>query len=165
MNVELDKRDLDLITMLRGNSRLSAREIARRLGISVGTVQMRLKKLEDSGIINKYTVDINLEKLGYQFPVLIDIKVSRGKIRLVEDELRKLGNVSAIYDITGEYDITIIARFRSRSDLDNFIKNLLEHKYIERTHTKLILNIICENKYEGYLKELYDGMSEKKRKR
>ena len=91
----------------------------------------------------------------YSGPVLIDIKVSGGKLKEVEERLKDEENVSAVYDITGEYDITIIARFRNRHDLDNFVKKLQTLENVERTHTKLILNVVCENSREGYLNELY----------
>ena len=145
----------DIDKILMNNSRLSIRKIARMLKLSPGTVQVRIKRLEDLGIIRKYTIDIDLEKLGYQFPVLIDIKVSGGKLKEVEERLKDEENVSAVYDITGEYDITIIARFRNRHDLDNFVKKLQTLENVERTHTKLILNVVCENSREGYLNELY----------
>ncbi len=150
----IDKRDLEIISLLLENSRVSAREIARRLRLSTGTVQARIKRLEEMGVIKGYTLELNLEELGYQFPVLIDIKVSKGKMRIIEEKLSQMDNVSAVYDITGEYDITVIARFRTRRELDAFIKHLQEMEYIERTNTKLILNVICENKREGYIREM-----------
>lgn len=153
-NIDLDKRDLEILSILLNNSRLSAREIARRLRLSTGTVQARIKRLEHIDIIKKYTVDLSMDNLGYQFPVLIDIKVLKGKMKDVEERLSEMSNVSAVYDITGEYDITVIARFLTRQDLDKFIKKLQGFEYIERTHTKLILNVIKENKREGYVEEI-----------
>ncbi len=148
----VDYRDIQILSILINNSRVSAREIARRLGLSAGTVQARIKRLEELGIIEGYTIKLNLEKLGYIFPVLIDIKVSKGKIRQVEHELSKYDNVYAVYDITGDYDITIFALFKSRWELDDFIKEINEHRYIERTHTRLILNVITQAKVKGFLK-------------
>ena len=156
---ELDRRDLEIMSILLEKSRVSSREIARKMKLSTGTVQARIKRLEEIGVINKYTVDLNMDNLGYRFPVLIDIKVSKGKMRFIEEKLNKMSNVSAVYDITGEYDITVIARFLTRGDLDSFIKKLQEMEYIERTNTKLILNVISENKRLGYIKELLDKIS------
>ena len=158
-NVKMDRRDLDILSILLRKSRMSAREISRRIGLSTGTVQMRIKRLEEMGIIKKYTVDLDMDELGYQFPVLIDIKVSKGMMKAIEDRLSKMPNVSAVYDITGEYDITVIARFINRSDLDSFIKRLQEMEYIERTNTKLILNVISENRRGGYIEELLNKIS------
>ena len=156
LQYDVDKLDLKILSILSENSRLSAREISRRLKISVGTVQARLKRLEDLGIIRGYTIDINWEALGYDFPVLIDVKVAKGMLRAVEEEVSKNANVSSVYDITGEYDIAIIAWFRSRSELDDFVKKLQSIEYVERTHTKLILNIISEGVKKGLLNKLLE---------
>lgn len=159
MSEQMDKRDLEILFTLMKNSRLSSREIAKRVKLSTGTVQARIKRLENLGIIKGYTVDLNVDALGYQFPVLIDIKVKGGKIREVSNMISEMPNVYAVYDITGEYDICVIARFRTRKDLDVFIKKLNEHEYVERTHTKLILNIVKENKRDGFLSELLDSIA------
>jgi len=150
----IDKLDLKILGLLISNSRLSGRELARRLGVSVGTIQARIKRMEDLGVIRRYTIDIDRERLGFDFPVLIDVKVSKGMLREVEEEISKIPYVSSVYDITGEYDITVIAWFRTRAELDNFVKNLQTLKYVERTHTKLILNIICENEKIGLINKL-----------
>ena len=159
VEIVLDKRDLEIMSILLEKSRVSGREIARKMKLSTGTVQARIKRLEKIGVIKKYTVDLDMDTLGYQFPVLIDIKVSKGKMKFIEEKLSKMSNVSAVYDITGEYDITVIARFLTRRDLDSFIKKLQEIEYIERTNTKLILNVISENKRLGYIRELLDKIS------
>jgi len=154
----LDKLDLKIIRLLLENGRASSRELSRRLGVSVGTVEARRKRLEDMGVIRGYTVDIDLEKLGYVFPVVIDVKVKGGFLKEVEERLASLDDVSAVYDITGEYDITVYAWFRSREDLDRFIKDLQRFEYVDRTHTKLILNIVSEGVRKGYVDKLIDGM-------
>jgi|GEM_PF-70308 len=153
---DVDRLDIKILSLLAENSRLSAREISRRLKISVGTVQARLKRLEDLKIIKGYTIDINWESLGYSFPVLIDVKVSKGMLRYVEESVAKDPNVTSVYDITGEYDIAIIAWFRSRHELDNFVKKLQSMEYVERTHTKLILNIIVEGVKKGLIESFLE---------
>lgn len=152
--MKVDKLDIKILRELISNSRLSSRELARRLGVSVGTIELRRKRLEDSKIIKKYTVDLDLEKLGFIFPVIIDVKVKGGFLREVENELSKYDNVYAVYDVTGEYDITVFAWFRSRGELDVFIKEVQKMEYVDRTHTKLILNIVTQSKREGFIKLL-----------
>ena len=53
-------------------------------------------------------------------------------------------NVCSIYDITGEYDSMMVAKFTTTDELNAFIKELAEHKHVMRTSTKLVLNIIKE---------------------
>ena len=146
-NEIIDDRDRKILKLLVNNSRLSIRQLAKRLKLSPGTVQLRLKRLKDLGLIKGYTTLIDYSKLGYEFPVLIDVRVSRGRLFEVEREIAKHPNVVAVYDVTGNYDIAIIARFKRRKDLDNFVKNLQKIEYVERTNTRLILNIIVENKW------------------
>ena len=140
----VDEKDLKILEVLQENSRLSFRQLAKKTGLSVATVISRVKRLEEMGIIKKYTVEINYSKLGLDFPVIIDVRVSKGKLFEVEEEIAKDPHVLAVYDITGDFDVAILARFRTRKELDKFVKELQKMKYVERTYTKLILNIIKE---------------------
>ncbi len=159
IHMELDRLDLKILSILLREGRISSRELSRRLGVSVGTVEARRKRLEDMGVIRRYTVDIDLERLGYIFPVMIDVKVRGGFLREVEERLASMPNVQAVYDITGEYDITLYAWFRTRSELDSFIKEVQRIEYVDRTHTRLILNIVSEGVKEGYVESLLEGLS------
>jgi len=142
----LDEKDRKILSVLLNDSRVSLRQIAKRTGLSLSTVASRLRRLESLGIIKKYTVEIDLEKLGYVFPVIIDVKVSKGKLFEVEKEIAKHPNVLAVYDITGEYDVSVYAVFKSRKELDNFVKMLQRMNYVDRTHTKLILNVVKDER-------------------
>ncbi|MEB3772596.1 MAG: AsnC family transcriptional regulator, partial [Desulfurococcales archaeon] len=61
----IDEKDKVIVDMLRENARVSYSEIARKLGISEVAVMKRVKKLEASGVIKKYTVIVDYKKLGY----------------------------------------------------------------------------------------------------
>jgi len=145
-SVGLDERDKMILKILLRDSRLSLRQIAKKTGLSLSTIASRLRKLEKTGVIKKYTIEIDPEKLGYVFPVIIDVKVSKGKLFEVEKEIAKHPNVLAVYDITGEYDVTVYAIFKTRKELDNFVKMLQRIENIERTHTKLILNVVKDER-------------------
>ena len=82
--------------------------------------------------------------MGYDFPVIIDVRVSEGKLLEVEQEIAKNPHVIAVYDITGEFDVSVYAIFKNRHQLDAFVKNLQKMKYVERTNTKLVLNAITK---------------------
>ena len=142
--VSLDEKDLQILRILQENSRLSSRQIAKIVGLSPATVQARMRRLEEAKVIRRYTIEIDFDKLGYTLPVLIDVRVSEGRLFEVEEEIAKNPNVIAVYDVTGEFDVTVLAKFRSRRELDKFVKELQKMKYVERTYTRLILNIIVE---------------------
>jgi Lrp/AsnC family transcriptional regulator for asnA, asnC and gidA len=142
--MELDKTDEKIVAVLQENAKLSYRQIAKKVNISVATVLNRVKKLEREGIIKKYTVLLDYEKLGFDVPVLVDIRVAKGKLFNVEKKIATHPNVFAIYDKTGAFDATIVAKFKNRKSMDHFIKTIQTYDFIERTETQLILNTIKE---------------------
>lgn len=140
-----DRTDREILNLLIKNSRLSFRTLAKKLNISVATVSHRILELERKGIIKNYTAILNHEKLGYTLSAVIEIRISRGRLIEVEKGLSKKKNVCAIYDITGDTDALIIAKFKDRADLNSFVKHLLKDRYISRTYTHLVLNTIKED--------------------
>jgi DNA-binding Lrp family transcriptional regulator len=140
----IDKTDGRIINTLLNNSRLSGREIADKLDLSTATVVNRIRKLESKGIIRKHSAILDYGKLGYNIEALIDVIVKHGKEDLVMNKIAKNTNVFAVYDITGDFDITAIVRFQTREDLNKFLKELRSDEYVERTHTRLILNVVKE---------------------
>ena len=77
--------------------RLSYNEIARRIGIAVGTVATRINNLEKQGVIKGYSTIVDAEKVGYDVVAVIEVTVSRGKITEVEEEVAKNAYNTAIF--------------------------------------------------------------------
>jgi len=140
-----DEIDRKIINAYLQDSRLSYREIAKRLGIAVGTVMTRTKKLESQGIIESYSAILNHNKLGYELTVITEIKVSKGKLVEMETEIAKMKVTCAVYDVTGDNDAIIIAKFKNRQELNQFTKKLLSMSFVERTNTHIVLDTIKEN--------------------
>jgi DNA-binding Lrp family transcriptional regulator len=142
--MELDPIDKGVLNALLEDSRLSYRQIAKKLRISPATVMHRVNRLLKDGIIRSHTISLDYEKLGFDVNVLIEVRVSRGKLFDVEKRIAGHPNVYAVYDITGDFDAVIIAKFPSRKSMDAFLKKLQTFEFVERTETKLILNTIKE---------------------
>jgi DNA-binding Lrp family transcriptional regulator len=140
-----DEIDLNILKVLQEDSRLSFNKIATKLKISTGTAYNRIKNLEEKGIIKGYSVQIDNEKLGYSMTALILIQAEGIHLVKVENEIAKIKNVVSVYDITGDYDVAIIARFRDRIGLNNFVKKLLTISYVKRTVTNVVLNVVKED--------------------
>ena len=143
--MELSETDVKILKALLEDARYSSRQIAKNVGVSVGTVLSRIKKMEDDGLIKGYSVILDHEKLGYQLTVVTEITVAKGKLVETEQELAKIPNVTGVYDVTGLTDAIIIAKFKSREDLGAFTKKLLALPYIERTNTHVVLTSVKEN--------------------
>ncbi len=142
--MQLEETDKKILNVIIDNSRLSLREIAKRVNVSVATVMHHVKRLEKEGIIKKYTAKLDYEKAGYDVEVVIEIRISKGKLFEVEKKIAMHPNVFAVYDITGAFDAVVLARFKTRRLMDNFLKKLQTYEFVERTETKLVLNTIKE---------------------
>ncbi len=141
----MDKIDEKILKNLLVDARLSARQLSLKLGLSTVTVLSRIKKLEKEKIIKGYTSILNHEKLGYDLTAVIEIIAKKDKLVQVEDELSGIENVCAVYDVTGNTDTLIIAKFKGREDLSKFIKNLSAISNVESTITHVVLNTVKED--------------------
>ncbi len=143
--MELGETDMKILKALLEDARFSSRQIAKNVGVSVGTVLSRIKKMEDEGHIKGYAVMLDHEKLGYELTVVTEITVAKGKLVETETEVAKIPNVCSVYDVTGLTDAVIVAKFKSREDLGAFTKRLLALPYVERTNTHVVLTTVKEN--------------------
>ena len=143
--MSLNETDLKILEVLLEDARFSSRQIAKKVGVSVGTVLSRIKKMEDEGIIKGYSVIMDHEKLGYQLTVVMEVTVSKGRLIEMENEIAKIPNVCSVYDVTGLTDAFIIAKFKTREELGRFTKRLLALPYIERTNTHVVLTTMKED--------------------
>ncbi len=142
---KVDDVDRKIIRLLQEDSRKSFNKIAESLGIAVGTAYNRVKNLEEKGILKGYTILVDSAKLGYGLTALILIEAEGRYLPEVEKEIAELDEVMSIYDITGDYDIAVIARFKNRNTLNNFIKSTLKMPHVSRTVTNVVLNVVKED--------------------
>lgn len=142
---DVDDIDRNIIRLLQEDSRKSFNKIAESLGIAVGTAYNRVKTLEDKGILKGYTIIVDPTKLGYGLTALILIQADGRYLSEVEKELAKLDEVISIYDITGDYDIAVVARFMNRATLNSFIKSTLKMPHVSKTVTNVVLNVVKED--------------------
>ena len=142
---KLDKVDLGIIKLLQEDSRLSFNKIASRLGISVGTAYNRIKNLEEKGVLSAYTVLVDPFRLGFTMTAIVLIQAEGTHLVDVEKQIAKMENVVSVYDVTGDFDIAVIVRFRDRTGLNAFVKSLLAMSYVRRTVTNVVLNVVKED--------------------
>ncbi|MBN2459050.1 Lrp/AsnC family transcriptional regulator [Candidatus Woesearchaeota archaeon] len=143
--VEIDDVDKKIINSLIDDARLSYRQLASKVGVSVATAINRAKRLEKSGVIVKYTIGVKYSLIGYDMQIIMDVRIAKGKLYEVEDKIAKHPNVFAVYDNTGPFDATIIAKFKDRKSADAFIKKVQTYDFVERTETKLLLSTVTEH--------------------
>ena len=143
--MQSDHTDVKILRSLLEDARLSSRQTARKVGVSVGTVLARIKKMEQDGVIKGYSAVLDHEKLGYELTVVTEITVSKGKLLEMEKQIGRIPNVCAVYDVTGSTDAIAIAKFRNRKELSDFTKGLLAMPFVERTNTHVVLATVKED--------------------
>ena len=142
---ELEELDNAILKILSEKGRSSHRYIADDLGKSHLTIKKHIDELEKKEIITGYGAIIDLEKLGFEIIALIELTISKGKMLEVEKKIAQNPNVFGVYDITGTYDALILARFKTRAQLSEMIKDEIHGSpYVERTNTHIVLNVIKE---------------------
>lgn len=149
--VDIDDTDRKIINLFNKDGRMSYRKIANNLNISIGTVHNRVEKLTKSGVIRKFAPVIDHNKLGYTLTTVIGVRVKGGLLKNWENRTAYHKNVLCMYDVTGEFDAIIIARFRDTQELDDFIKGLLKQPDVQRTYTQTVLNIVKEEINSGQI--------------
>ncbi|MGB6501540.1 MAG: Lrp/AsnC family transcriptional regulator [Thermoplasmata archaeon] len=142
----LDSLDRSILEELNVDARKSHREIAHRLKVSPTTVSTRIARLEEQGVITGYVPLLDDELLGWDLWAAIGIRISKGRLREVEERLARDPHAYAIYDVTGDYDALLIGRFRDRRDLDRFVKHALQDPHVERSNTQVVLNRVKEDR-------------------
>ncbi len=142
--IRLDETDKKILNILLDDSRQSFRDIAKRIKKSPVTVMKRIRAMERAGIIRKYSVKIDYVRAGYDVEVIIQLRISKGKLFQVEKKIASHPSVVALYDHTGDFDATIIARFRNTKSMDSFLKKIQTYDFVERTRTSLVLSTIKE---------------------
>lgn len=142
--LSMDNLDKKILELLSNDGRKSYRKISRELGVSVGTVHNRVDKLTKFGIINKFVPVIDHQKLGYNLTAIIGLEIKGGTVDYLIDKDAFKSNILAIYDVTGQFDGIIIAKFKNTFELNKFIKSLLAEDTVIRTYTQTVLNIVKE---------------------
>ncbi|WP_456368462.1 Lrp/AsnC family transcriptional regulator [Geoglobus sp.] len=141
---KIDKMDLKILSELQEDARKSLREIAEKLGVTEATIYNRINKLKKLGVIERFIPVINYSKLGYDLIAVIGITAKGGKVVEVERLLAQMPNVTAVYDVTGEFDVIAVSKFRDRDSLNEFVKNIGKLEFVEKTYTMLVLNVVKE---------------------
>jgi DNA-binding Lrp family transcriptional regulator len=136
-NNNIDSRDDQIIRILQSNSRKSFVEIAEEIKLSESAVRRRVKNLIDSGIIKRFTVELEASKKTSAI-TLISVS-STADTSVVSSNLMKLSGVEIIYEITGQYDIAVIIVAPTIAEINKYIDEVRKIDGVSDTNTVIIL--------------------------
>ncbi|MGD1055696.1 MAG: Lrp/AsnC family transcriptional regulator [Nitrososphaerales archaeon] len=141
----IDATDRRILGHLLHDGRASLRQLAMELDLSPTTVASRVARLEKQRVVKGYASIVDSQILGYDLTAVTDILVSKGRLLEMEREIAKLPGVCAVYDVTGEIDGIVVAKFKNREELSSFTKGLLTLPFVERAITHVVLTTVKED--------------------
>jgi Lrp/AsnC family transcriptional regulator of lysine biosynthesis len=133
---ELDKLDHMILKHLRENSRVPYTTIAEFLGISESTIRNRVRKMIDSGIIKRFTIDT--VEGGVKAIILIEVSVSTPSPQIAEN-ISTMKGVELVFETSGQYDISAILSGPDISSLNRSIDDVRNLKGITNTNSLIVL--------------------------
>lgn len=150
INLQLDDLDYQILDILIKDSRTPFLEIARQCHVSGGTVHVRMKKMEDMGIIKGTKLIIDNSKLGYDVCCFIGIYLDKASnFNSVLDEMKKVKEVVELHYTTGDYSIFIKVICKNIAHLQDLLMNKLQSiSGVQRTDTFISLSQLIDRNIE-----------------
>lgn len=127
------EKDLKIIEVLKENSRLPIRDIAKKTGLRPSTVHDRITKLKKDNVIEKFTLKLNNKAVDENFIVFMFLITSND----LEPGFFKSKYIKEVFGITGEYDLILKLKFKDIEQFNKYIIGLRKNKDIKKTQTMI----------------------------
>ncbi len=134
--------DFDIIEILLKNSRRSFVDIAKELNVTETAIRKRVRRMENQGIIERYSIDINPKKLGYGMRVLLGLDTTAQTYISTIQKLKKMDESLRIYSSSGDHDLLIEIWMKDDEELNKFIKKIENIRGIKEICPAIIKEII-----------------------
>jgi Lrp/AsnC family transcriptional regulator for asnA, asnC and gidA len=138
--IKLDDIDKQILDMLIDNTRVPFTDIAKKLLISAGTVHVRVKKMEDFGIIRGSSLTLDYKKLGFSFIAYVGVYLQNtSQTQFVLERINDIPNVTVAHITTGKFNIFCKVRARDTTHAKEIIFRLDDIDGVYRTETMISL--------------------------
>lgn len=136
----LDEIDHQILDILIDNARTPFTDIAKQLVVSAGTIHVRVKKMEEEGIIMGSTLTLDYEKMNYSFIAHVGVYLEKtSKTMTVIEELKKIANITVAYITAGKYNIFCKIRAKDTNHAKEIIFQIDDIEGVARTETMISL--------------------------
>jgi len=142
--VDLDETDLKILKELQKDGRMNYAEISRRTGVPSSTVYDKIARLADKGVIKKFTVILDSEKVGLGVSVLIGIDTGAELYRNVAKELCQLDELVGVYGTTAQFDLMARVRTASLKTLNEILNKIREINGVDDIYVMTIIKTFKE---------------------
>lgn len=144
MPANLDEIDKSLLEILQKNNRLTADELGERVGISRSSVQRRLKRFRDEGIIEADISVLSPTAVGRSMTFIVEVELERERTHLLDDFRRSmlaLDDVQQCYYVTGHTDFILVVTAVDMAAYEEFSRRVFtENANIRRFHSNVVVN-------------------------
>ncbi|TXE20206.1 Lrp/AsnC family transcriptional regulator [Psychroflexus gondwanensis] len=144
MRNELDSKDIQILSLLLNNARLSNKEIAAKIEIAQSSTHDRIKKLTQKGYLKGAFAQIDQKKLGLNIEVILAIKLNKQHRSIIADFIEKasqLPGVIQLFHMAGNSDFILHVAVKNSDELRGFILDKLSTlDYIQSTETTMVLH-------------------------
>jgi Lrp/AsnC family transcriptional regulator for asnA, asnC and gidA len=140
--LNLDKLDLQIIHEMMEDAGISYADLGKKLFVSGGTIHVRIKKLQELGVVKGTRLHVDLKQLGYDITAFVGIYLEKSSLYdQVAEDLRKIPEIIRINYTTGNYSMFLEVVAKDINQLRNVLHDQLQRiKGIERTETLISLS-------------------------
>jgi DNA-binding Lrp family transcriptional regulator len=133
--MNIDELDKKIIEILKLDSRVPFLKIANQIGVSEAAVRQRVKKLVETGVLKRFTIEVRDEASAI---MLISVDPSTPTFK-ISNELKKINGVEKVYEVTGESDIVVFLSTMNIDELNSCIDKVREVEGVIKTNTLMVL--------------------------
>jgi Lrp/AsnC family leucine-responsive transcriptional regulator len=137
--MKIDYVDSQILKQLCANSRLSIRELAKKVNLSAPSVAERVRKLEDEGVIEGYTTKINYEKLGYTINAILEVTIRNGQSEKFKQYIERHPRAVFCYRVAGPACYMLKISVRHLQEIEEFINSVSE---LAQTVTHIVFSSV-----------------------
>lgn len=141
-NIPLDKQDVRILELLQEDCQIPRLVLAERVNLSASQCFRRIKRLEDSGLIERYTAIVNPEKAGLEVAAVMMIQFSKSIPNAREQLialLQQLDVVHHVYSVTGEHDFLVHVYCESMKAFSQVVNQDLQVSCVSGIHSYMLL--------------------------
>ncbi len=157
MNIDLDAYDLALLEHLQNNSRMSQSELGEQIHLSTAAVNRRLKRLKENNIIQRYSVVLTPEAVGYPLTIIAQVEAESERIDLLDTMKHSFAAcpyVQQCYYVTGEWDFILILAVRDMAQYTLLTRQL----FFQNNNVKRFKTLVTMNRVKVGLDMPLDGV-------
>ncbi len=137
--LSIDRLDADLLEILARDARAGIAEIASTLGISRNTVQARLKRMEEGGLLTGYRPELDLASVGASTTAFVGLEVNQARLAAIIEDLGRMPQVLEIHLTTGREDLLVRVATTSQAGLQDLVVAMVVIPGVVHSTTTLAL--------------------------